>query len=657
MSLRQRTGGTPDPTPVYPADLLIDDDLPALDRVCKYTSAAVALMRLVHVSMLSDVAQDVGYGVMVDRLLPLLPKLCDDDEWVVRTAVAPEIATMCQLCVALGFGKGYDLVVSQLLPLLAKLAGDSHDDVRASGAKGLAVVSIMLKPEDLAVHLFTIVIELANAEGQDEAVDLRMAAAKLMELLAPHLGEELCEHFLVPTIQNLAEDDNFRVRKAVALHLADIIRTCIPEVNEERLLPMFLTLAYDEIWGVRKACAESIMEMSRALDEDGRLSLVRTMCSLLEDDTRWVSDSAYENLGQFITTLPAECWGVGGGAGSSSGGSSSSSSSSEFSSKDNQRLLTLYKECSEWDDSTTESGAGAEEEDGSGGSTTPNHYGTTDDNDDSSEMLAEGREYWCAFSLPGVLQTLGKGRWASDLREVHAKLACSASTHVRRSLAFSLHQIANIVGADVAENDLCSIFDSFITDEEEVRVGAITHLASFLQQLHLPARESYLPVMAEVIETADATNWRVRESIARQLPEFSVMFTPPATFSVVVSVLFRLLHDEISIVRRNASRCCGLLINRLAEEEDVDWSEQLAMRLVGFSAAASYPKRLTFLHVCEYLIRQVSVVSKIIFEFILFYFLFSHPATLSFPYITTQTQIPKERFMTTFYPPLLVMAP
>ena len=598
-------------------------------------------MRLVHVSMLSDVAQDVGYEIMVDRLVPLLPKLCDDDEWVVRTAVAPEIATMCQLCVALGFGKGYDLVVSQLLPLLAKLAGDSHDDVRASGAKGLAVVSIMLKPEDLAVHLFTIVIELANAEGQDEAVDLRMAAAKLMELLAPHLGEELCEQFLVPTIQNLAEDDNFRVRKAVALHLADIIRTCIPEVNEERLLPMFLTLAYDEIWGVRKACAESIMEMSRALDEDGRLSLVRTMCSLLEDDTRWVSDSAYENLGQFITTLPAACWGVGGGAGSgagsggggsgsgSGGSGSSSSSSSEFSSKDNQRLLTLYKECSEWDDSTTESGAGTEEEDGSGGSTTPNHYGTTDDDDDdNSETLAEGREYWCAFSLPGVLQTLGKGRWASDLREVHAKLACSASTHVRRSLAFSLHQIANIVGADVAENDLCSIFDSFITDEEEVRVGAITHLASFLQQLHLPARESYLPVMAEVIETADATNWRVRESIARQLPEFSVMFTPPATFSVVVSVLFRLLHDEISIVRRNASRCCGLLINRLAEEEDVDWSEQLAMRLVGFSAAASYPKRLTFLHVCEYLIRQVSVVSKIII--LSFHFIFSFLTLLLF---------------------------
>jgi serine/threonine-protein phosphatase 4 regulatory subunit 1 len=260
MSLRQRTGSSA-PAVFTSADLLISENLSSLDRVCQYTSASMPLMRSVHVSMISDVAHEVGYEVMVDRLIPLLPKLCDDGEWVVRNKVAPEIATMCQLSIALGAGKGYDLVVSQLLPLLAKLAGDVHADVRASGARALAMVSIMLKPDDLAVHLFTIVIELSSAESSsssatgvfgsladsenDTAEDLRIAATELMELLAPHLGEELCEQFLVPTIQNLAEDDSFRVRKAVALHLSDIIKTCVSEVREEKLIPMFLMLASD----------------------------------------------------------------------------------------------------------------------------------------------------------------------------------------------------------------------------------------------------------------------------------------------------------------------------------------------------------------------------------------------------------------------------
>ena len=424
MSLRQRTGGSTNPNVFTSADLIIDEGLSNIDRVCQYTSASVALMRLVHVSMISDVAHDVGYDTMVDRLFPLLPKLCDDDEWVVRNKVAPEIATMCQLSIAFGAGKGYDLVVSQLLPLLAKLAGDVHADVRASGARALAGISIMLKPDDLAVHLFTIVIELANAESNsgtgsgvfntmtemddaenDTAEDLRMAATELMELLAPHLGEELCEQFLVPTIQNLAEDDSFRVRKAVALHLSDIIRTCTCEVREDRLLPMFLMLAYDEIWGVRKAVAESMMEVSLALDADERTGLIRTMCTLLEDDEHWVSwvffrvktlvpvvggrcqsnkirrltrlcsspsfsllfvffvsmttlshlfqvsDTAYEYLGRFLTTLPPECLTL----------------SSASSNKDNIKLLSLYKDSAHWTaDMREDRGRDGEDSEGSG---------------------------------------------------------------------------------------------------------------------------------------------------------------------------------------------------------------------------------------------------------------------------------------------------
>ena len=84
------------------------------------------------------------------------------------------------------------------------------------------------------------------------------------------------------------------------------------------------------------------------------------------------------------------------------------------------------------------------------------------------------------------------------------------------------------------------------------------------------------------------------------------MFTPPATFSVVVSVLFRLLHDEISIVRHKAAKCVGLLINRLAKEEDVDWGSQLIARIVQLGKNSTYKIRLTFVHICESLVKQVS---------------------------------------------------
>ena len=116
MALRQRSTNSNDPPEagspstvdefVFTSeDLLINDQLPAIDRVSRYCSAKMVLQRVVHVAMLSDVGREVGFETMVERLVPLLPVLCDDTEWVVRKAVAREIAAICSLCIAMGAGK------------------------------------------------------------------------------------------------------------------------------------------------------------------------------------------------------------------------------------------------------------------------------------------------------------------------------------------------------------------------------------------------------------------------------------------------------------------------------------------------------------------------------------------------------------------------
>lgn len=42
-------------------DLTIDDDLPLLDRVVRYCRSGIALQRLVHVKMLAETAETLGY--------------------------------------------------------------------------------------------------------------------------------------------------------------------------------------------------------------------------------------------------------------------------------------------------------------------------------------------------------------------------------------------------------------------------------------------------------------------------------------------------------------------------------------------------------------------------------------------------------------------
>lgn len=52
---------------------------------------------------------------------------------------------------------------------------------------------------------------------------------------------------------------------------------------------------------------------------------------------------------------------------------------------------------------------------------------------------------------------------------------------VRRTLAFSIHELAVILGSELAHSDLVPIFNGFIKDLDEVRIGVLTHLADFLK--------------------------------------------------------------------------------------------------------------------------------------------------------------------------------
>ncbi len=52
---------------------------------------------------------------------------------------------------------------------------------------------------------------------------------------------------------------------------------------------------------------------------------------------------------------------------------------------------------------------------------------------------------------------------------------------MRRTLAFSIHELAVIVGQENTSRDLVPVFNGFLKDLDEVRIGVLKHLAHFLQ--------------------------------------------------------------------------------------------------------------------------------------------------------------------------------
>jgi len=58
---------------------------------------------------------------------------------------------------------------------------------------------------------------------------------------------------------------------------------------------------------------------------------------------------------------------------------------------------------------------------------------------------------------------------------------CAVQWKVRRTLAFSIHELALIVGKDITGQDLLPVFDMFLNDLDEVRIGVLKHLADFIK--------------------------------------------------------------------------------------------------------------------------------------------------------------------------------
>ena len=284
-------------------DLAIDDRLGDLERIQKYAHSNIALQRLVHVKMLAETAKAVGFQATVSTLLPILSTLVSDTEFVVRQHLAEQFAEMGRFFVESGGEQGYRLLINSLLPLLSTLVSDSQAAVRHAAGDGLVAVAELLHVEDQGQHILTTVLQLSH---DDEQEDLRMAAVVLLNQLAKYLGPELCHQFVTPEIVSLSEDPVFRVRKATALNIHNVCIIAGPQDRTERLLPAFLRLTQDDIWGVRKACAESLCAVSQAVEEPLRIELVDVLRRFLGDASKWVRSAVFQQLGPFLSTLPAE---------------------------------------------------------------------------------------------------------------------------------------------------------------------------------------------------------------------------------------------------------------------------------------------------------------------------------------------------------------
>jgi len=313
----------------------------------------------------------------------------------------------------------------------------------------------------------------------------------MLNLLAEQLGRELCQQFVIPEMVSLAEDPNFRVRKATALNFQNICKVGGEHELFERLMPAFVRLSKDDMYRVRRACGESLAKISQFVNDDIRSGvLVEIFLRLAQDMSKLVKQSVLQQSGMFLATLPPKMI--------------------------NDVVL--------------------------------GHFGSLATGVIGDPAADAELRHHCAHTFPAVLQTLGAERWP-EVRETYHKLVQCQILNVRVTLALSLHEIAKILGHGRAEEELLSVFEEMVQDVEAVRLGVLRHLADFLRLLSQPCRISYLPLLNDILHTTNQFNWRLRQTLATQLPDLMDLPPPHNVYNTLFPLAMTLVQDPVAHVR------------------------------------------------------------------------------------------------------------
>ncbi|XP_016287174.1 serine/threonine-protein phosphatase 4 regulatory subunit 1 isoform X3 [Monodelphis domestica] len=210
----------------------------------------------------------------------------------------------------------------------------------------------------------------------------------------------------------------------------------------------------------------------------------------------------------------------------------------------------------------------------------------------------------CAYSLPGVALTLGRQNWHC-LRETYETLASDMQWKVRRTLAFSIHELAIILGDQLTAADLVPIFNGFLKDLDEVRIGVLKHLHDFLKLLHMDKRREYLYQLQEFLVTDNSRNWRFRAELAEQLILLLDLYNPRDVYDYLRPIALNLCADKVSSVRWISYKLVSEMVKKLHMATPPTFGVDLINELVeNFGRCPKWSGRQTFVFVCQTIIED-----------------------------------------------------
>ncbi|KAK7505661.1 hypothetical protein BaRGS_00002932, partial [Batillaria attramentaria] len=205
----------------------------------------------------------------------------------------------------------------------------------------------------------------------------------------------------------------------------------------------------------------------------------------------------------------------------------------------------------------------------------------------------------CAYNIPAVAYTLGRQNWHC-IKHLYETLSQAMQWKVRRTLAFSIHELAVIVGEEITHQDLLPVFDGFLKDLDEVRIGVLKHLADFLKLLRPDVRQRYLSKLSDFMKTDNHRNWRFRQELAEQLILLCDLFTPHDIVKRVAPLGIALCMDKVSEVRLVSFGLVSAILRHIHEGNEEPLLQGFSSELIDkFALSTKWLGRQIYGQLCQ----------------------------------------------------------
>jgi serine/threonine-protein phosphatase 4 regulatory subunit 1 len=500
----------------------------------------------------------IGFQETAESILPILSELPKEKEILIERffGVFPKFVDEI-----VKFGeKAYFILKDHMINLIREtLSNTKNSNILKSASDGLVYMTNFMKNDDKGGYVLTIVIQMAQ---EDEDEQRKETAMQLFGFLAPLVGSELIQCYIIPQVNSFVNDSSYKVRKEVATQLINISENIPPDLFKKKLLPVYQKLSNDESYLVKKVAAENLPKITKLCDtETISKELLPIFKNFVQDEKGAVRNVAIEIFGEFISLL-------------------NQNETENFS-----ELLDFYV------NTITELGSQKKE---------------------SKTIIQK-----CAYNFPAVLQFFGAQAWPK-LKPCFVKMANEKDEKIKMPLAASMGEISKLLGSELTESDLLEYVDKFFkssSQNSELKIKILSVLPEIIKNIPSNRKNSYLEFIKYMIGNKD-DKWRKRVTFCKIIGKFNGTYNDPIIYKRVFPIAINFCFDDISHVRSISARKNSRLILQLISSK-TDFKDKTMKIITSFAQSINFRYRQLFIYMCKHFFENEEVFNANIADLLL----------------------------------------